>query len=142
MDSKAEVILQKGAAILSELLLAHGFQFSVLTAGSGSGGEFATGEFIKGARSLEIHFRYSLGMVSYRYADRSISHQDYMRSMMGRTNSSHYPGFSSDPLDGFRHLKLDLEEYGSEFLDGTDECLRLRFDQVVIQPENNLKLPD
>ncbi|MGO4882938.1 MAG: hypothetical protein ACLP59_19280 [Bryobacteraceae bacterium] len=30
------------------------------------------------------------------------------------------PGFSADAMDGFRHLLLDLEQYGSDFLAGSD----------------------
>ncbi len=33
----------------------------------------------------------------------------------------HYPGFSDDPLDGFRHLRDDLVEYGKDFLIGSDD---------------------
>jgi len=32
-------------------------------------------------------------------------------------------GFSKEPLDGFRHLRADLERYAQVFLTGTDEQL-------------------
>lgn len=47
----------------------------------------------------EFHFRYSLGMVSYHLGSESISHQEYMCSVLGKPGLSHYPGFSSEPLD-------------------------------------------
>src|ERR1700733_2642043 len=44
----------------------HGFVFGPTTAGDGSGGSFARGEFRGGNRRLELHYRYSLGLVTYR----------------------------------------------------------------------------
>lgn len=140
--SKPEEILQLGVALLDPLLAAHGFTFRAHGAGSSSGGPFASGEFKRDDRRLELHFRHSLGMVSYHHAGRSMSHIDYMRSVLGKPHSSHYPGFSNDPLDAFLHLRLDLEEYGSEFLAGTDACLLRRIDQAETQPPQRYKLPN
>jgi hypothetical protein len=124
------------------LLTAHGFAFKLLSAGESSGGHYATGEFRKGDRWLELHFRFSLGMVSYHLASLSVSHLDYMRSVIGVSNSSHYPGFSNDPLGGFRHLLLDLQEHGSEFLAGSDECLAGRIEMANYLPPPGCVLPD
>jgi len=113
--------LSAGVEILQPFLRAHGFVFQQGVAGRGSGGEFASGEFVKGSRSLRIHFRYSLGMVTYHLDSLSIDHARFMALL---TAAAHYPGFSSDPLDGFRHLLQDLEENGNLFLSGDDEGLR------------------
>src|SRR5580704_5077499 len=111
MENRAEEILDRGTRLLQPLFLKHRFTYSKLNAGNSSGGPFARGEFQRGTRKLVLHFRYSLGMVTYHLDSRSISHQDYMRSVMGIANASHYPGFSSDPLDGFLHLLADLKEH-------------------------------
>lgn len=140
--NSTEEILRQGSTLLDPLLLTYGFSFHILGSGGSSGGSFAYGEFRRDDRRLELHFRYSLGMVRYHFADRSMSHQDYMRAVIGRPNASHYPGFSSDPLDGFRHLLLDLEEHGADFLTGTDACLHHRIDQAEAQPIGISKLPE
>jgi hypothetical protein len=131
LTNHAEEMLQRGSALLAPLLLGHGFSFNILETGSSSGGRFASGEFKRGTRRLQFHFRHSLGMVTYSLADRSMTHQQYMRSVNGGLGESHYPGFSDDPLDAFRHVLLDLEQHGSDFLGGTDECLLRRIDEAA-----------
>jgi hypothetical protein len=142
MDNHAAEMLRRGSALLAPLLLKHGFLFKVVDTGSSSGGHFASGEFARGARSLELHFRHGLGMVTYRLADRSMTHQQYMCSVHGSLGASHYPGFSSDPLDAFQHLLLDLEQFGSDFLGGTDDCLLRRIDDALASPIQKSGLPD
>jgi hypothetical protein len=39
-----------------------------------------------------------------------------MWSVQGKRHASNYPGYSNDPIDGFRHLAADLEEFGQAFL--------------------------
>jgi len=114
----------------------------VLDAGQSSGGHFASGEFKRGERKLVIHFRHSLGMVTYHLDSLSMSHQEYMRSVIGRANASHYPGFSSDPMDAFRHLQLDLEEHCVDFLQGSDERLRRRIEDALAISHVKSGLPD
>jgi hypothetical protein len=142
MTNEAESVLERGSKILEPLFLRHGFKYKFLDAGSSSGGHYASGEFRKGDRRIEFHFRYSLGMVTYHLGVRSMSHQDYMRSVIGRRNASHYPGFSNDPLDGFRHLLQDLEEYCGEFLSGSDESLSSQIEDAQVQPSTSPKIPD
>lgn len=74
----------------------------------------------RGRRRVELHFRNSLGLVRYHLGDTSIAHEDYMWAVTGERNVTEYPGFSDDPLDGFRHLRSDLEKYASCFLSGSD----------------------
>jgi hypothetical protein len=54
-----------------------------------------------------------------------MTHEAYMRSLLGRGGGNQYPGFSSDPLDGFRHLSHDLTRFCGDFLDGAGEEFRL-----------------
>jgi len=65
-----------------------------------------------------------------------------MRSVLGKPNASQYPGFSSDPVSAFRHLLFDLEEYCSDFLEGTDECLAQRIEDAFSESLQKLGLPD
>jgi hypothetical protein len=141
MNNDPTGTLVLGSSLLEPLFLKHGFVYRTLDAGNSSGGRFASGEFRKGTRRLEFHFRYSLGMVTYHLGSRSMSHQEYMKSVLGRPNASHYPGFSSDPLDAFRDLYLDLEEHCTEFLEGSDDRLLHRIDEAQAQPSDKPMLP-
>jgi hypothetical protein len=134
--------LALGSGLLEPLFLKHGFAYRTLDAGSSSGGPFASGEFRKDNRWLELHFRHSLGMVTYHLGSRSMSHQEYMRSVLGRAYASHYPGFSSDPIDAFRHLYLDLGEHGAVFLEGTDDNLLHCMEDAQAQRSDRLVLPE
>ena len=67
---------------------------------------------------MELHFRHSLGQVTYHLDDVSLAHADYMRALQV---SNAYPGFSDDPVDGFRHLLSDLTNYAEDFLKGPGE---------------------
>jgi hypothetical protein len=42
-----------------------------------------------------------------------------MRSVVPKGERPQYPGFSDDPLDGFRHLAHDLRKYCADFLVGS-----------------------
>ncbi len=112
-------ILREGAAILEPLLLEYGFAFVEGASGKSSGGHYARGSFVRGDRLLELHFRRSLGLVRYHVGDASVAHDEYVRLVTG--GRGEYPGYSSDPLDGFRHLLTDLERHGRVFLSGSDE---------------------
>jgi len=126
---EADECLAAGVQILTPLMESHGFSFVPLTSGKGSGGWSASGEFRRGHRDdlrrLELHFRYSLGLVNYHVGDTSLSHSDYMRALKA---SNQYPGFSDHPLDGFQHLLHDLKHYASDFLSGPGDdfarCVR------------------
>jgi hypothetical protein len=142
MTNDAEEILDQGSALLAPLLHPQGFAFKILEAGNSSGGRFASGEFTRGNRRLELHFRHSLGMVAYHLESRSISHEDYMCSVLGKHFASHYPGFSGDPLDAFRDLGLDLKEHGADFLEGSDSVLLHRFDDALAHVKSRPRLPD
>jgi hypothetical protein len=63
----------------------------------------------------------ALGLVTDRVGDLALSHEDYMWSVVGRRWASRYPGSAEEPLDGFRHLLAGLQQFGSDFLAGTDD---------------------
>ena len=91
---------------------------------------------------MEYHFRYSLGLVTYHLNSLSISHFKYLRSVLGRPNASHYPGFSSEPIDAFGDLHLDLEEYCADFLERTDDCLSRWIEDALANPSEGHGLPE
>jgi hypothetical protein len=123
---QADEALAAGVELRAPVIKTHGFTFVSLARVKGSGGWSASGEFRRERagelRRLELHFRNSLGLVTYHVDSTALSHADYMRALNARNE---YPGFSDDPLDGFRHLLHDLERYAGDFLDGPgDEFAR------------------
>lgn len=113
--------LRKGTEILGPLLSANRFTYCEGGAGKSSGGDYASGRYVKDDRILEIHFRHSLGLVTYHIGSELIRHEVFMRAMLGQGAGNHYPGFASNPMDGFRDLRYDLENFGADFLKGTGE---------------------
>jgi hypothetical protein len=115
----SEESLAAGVAMLAPLLERNGFMYVPLAAGASSAGQYASGEFRRerpaDLRRLEVHFRSSLGLLTYDVDQRALSHDDYMRALGVR---GAYPGFSTDPLDGFRHLLKDLQAHAAGFLTG------------------------
>ena len=116
-------LLEAGREILDPVLAPHGFHWVLERSGEGSGGRFVSGAYVRGNRRLELHSRFSLGLVSYSLGDRCVAHTDYMRVALAPGERSLYPGFSDDPLDGFRHLAHDVRQYASVFLSGSDADL-------------------
>lgn len=119
-DSGPTEVLMAGVKLLQSFMNSYGFVYTPTHSGIGSGGKFASGEFRRENRRLELHFRHSLGLVTYHVGSVSISHDEYMWSVLGRRWASKYPGFSDDPLDGFRSLLVDLEQHGTDFLAGSE----------------------
>jgi hypothetical protein len=137
-----EEILLQGSELLKPLFSEHGFVFVQSGKGDSSGGPFASGEFRRGDRRFEFHFRFSLGMVIYHLGSESISHEKYMCSVLGKPNPSRYPGFSSDPLDAFRHLRDDMRNYCSEFFEGTNDTFLRRIKDARVRWTSRPKLPN
>ena len=114
---KPKDALVEGAKILKEALSPYGFRFRFCESGRGSGGNFASGAFVRGDRQLELHYRRSLGLVRYHVDKDSTSHEFYMREL-GVWDQCQYPGFSDDPNDAFRGLGHDLG-FAQDFLTGS-----------------------
>jgi hypothetical protein len=121
--AEVAAFMNAGRQILGAVLEPHGFEYRQGGRGQGSGGNFESAEFVRGDRKVELHFRYSLGQVRYHLGDVSISHEEYMRHT-GHRSDAKYPGFSSDPLDGFRHLAADLHAFCGDFISGGGATLR------------------
>lgn len=120
-------LLERGVAELTPVLGPAGFEFIQSDDSADSIGPFATGEFLKGDRRLELEVRSSLTRVRYHFGDESLAHEDLVRGVRtldGISEEAQYPGFSSDPMAGFRHLRHDIEFFGAIFLRGGAKAFR------------------
>jgi hypothetical protein len=110
---------EAGRKILRPVFLAHFFVFIGGSMGSSSGGTFADGAYVRWRSRFKFHFRHSLGLVTYHVGKVSLSHDDYMWALVGKGGGNRYPNFSNDPLQQFRDLRYDLENYCQDFLGGS-----------------------
>ena len=133
-------ILRQGNAILESVLGPAGFRFEEIAAGHSSGGHFASGQWRRGDRAIELHVRWSLGLVTYGIGGTTLGHADLMRALHVTARAA-YPGFSDDPLDGFRHLRDDLERFGGAFLSGQLSEADLRNMRAAIERLPKRRLP-
>jgi hypothetical protein len=120
-------LLERGVAELAGVLGPAGFEFIQTEDDAGSGGAFASGEFVRGDRRLELHVRSSLTLVRYHFGEESLSHEDLVRgvrALEGISAEGEYPGFSEDPMAGFTHLRRDLDRFGAIFLRGGAKAFR------------------
>jgi hypothetical protein len=123
----AKGLLERGVTSLAEVLGPAGFEFIETDDGTTNGGTFASGEFLRGDRRLELHVRSSLGLVRYHFGDEALSHDDLVRgvrALQAISEEGQYPGFSSDPMAGFVHLRHDIERFGAIFLRGGAKAFR------------------
>lgn len=136
----AEQILRDGAALLEPKLNSHGFVFEVTDRGISSGGGFADGRFRSGDRELRLSYRHSLGLVTYKKGDLSISHEQYMRALKLRS-VARYPGFGKEPLDAFADLLSDLD-YCASFLEDDGQAFAKMASVYVDPPKGFRRLSD
>ncbi len=134
-----EQILSEGCLLLDPLLRDHGFAFRRGPVGRSSGGRFARGSYLRGERRLDLSFRHALGLVTYHVGGLSLSHDAYVRAVGGGPGA--YPGFSSDPLEGFRHLRDDLLRFGQPFFTGSREAFAALVEQAAARPRGFKALP-
>ncbi|MFL5519173.1 MAG: hypothetical protein ACJ8DJ_23685, partial [Gemmatimonadales bacterium] len=121
-----EALFREGLGLLDSTLLPHGFAHLPRETGSGSGGPFVRGGYAKDGRRLELSLRHALGGVVYHLDEAEMSHEQYMRRLLAGRRGNLYPGFSAHPLDGFRHLRHDLDRFAWDFVQGSgDEFRRL-----------------
>ena len=116
-------ILEAGARLLRPVLEPHGFAFVAGDSGRSSGGLFASGEFVRGDRRLELHVRHGLGLVRYHVGEATLDHESYLR-YGGHWPKRSYPDFSSDPIQGFAALAKDLAAFFSDFLGDDGRAFR------------------
>lgn len=117
-------VLAEGSAIIAPLLEPLGYVLLPMSTATGSGGPFAVGRWVSGDRFIETHVRGALGIVNYGCRSSKVSHVNYLR-LVGQKGA--YPGFSNDPVDGFRHLAIDLAGPVRSLL----ECSRREFEAIV-----------
>lgn len=135
-----ENYLNDGASILSTYLRPLGFKFEFLGTGNGSGGEYAFGHFIKIGRffsktkRIELHFRGSLGFVTYFNGDLEISHTDYI-DLVDKHGQNKYPNFSENPLDAFHCLLWDLQNLLNDFTENNAKVFRQKSSQIKKQQQ-------
>jgi hypothetical protein len=138
--SDPTTILLQGSRILETELRPLGFKFIFGAAGKGSGGVFATGDFIRDDRRLELHFRQSLGLVRYHIGTSSAAHDAYMREL-GVQSECRYPSFSDDPLVAFHDLAHDLK-FAVDFTNGDAVVLlRAAMAEARVRPVGRPALP-
>ncbi len=102
--------LNIGVEILNPYLNFWEFKFELMGGGKGSGGDFAWGQFQRDERKIELHFRRSLGGVTYKVRDLSLSHVDYF-DILDKKGFNRYPDFSEDVVESFNLLLSDIEMY-------------------------------
>lgn len=100
----------------------------------GAGGRFAWGEFVREDRMIELHFRYSLGLVTYHVAGQYAPHESHLREL-GVRDQCQYPGFSDDAVSPFRGLAHDLS-FAEDFLSGLAEVLRRAAEKQAVETAN------
>src|SRR5258705_2617774 len=109
---------RRGGELLSPVLVPYGFVYQAGEVDRGSGGLYAHG----GSHERTVRWNsacgHALGEVRYRVDAATLLHEDFARAAVER-GQARYPGFSDDPLDGFRALATDLVRFGSVFLAGT-----------------------
>jgi hypothetical protein len=133
-------IFLQGVRILDAELVPLGFEFMFRGKGKGSGGLFATGDFIRDDRRLELHFRASLGLVRYHVGSRNAAHEIYMREL-GVWSECHYPGVSDDPLAAFHDLAHDLKFAGDFTAGNATALLRAAVTEGQVRPVGRPALP-
>lgn len=114
----------RGKRILDPVFHKHLFCFVTGPSGKGSGGQFASGAYVRWRRRFEFHFRHSLGLVTYRWGDISLSHEGYMWAVLRGQCDNEFPGFDDNPLHQFLSLRHDLERYCQIFLSGSAQEFR------------------
>ncbi|MDD4892152.1 MAG: hypothetical protein PHU85_19690 [Phycisphaerae bacterium] len=127
--------LLAGAVILEPAMGPAGFKFQLDATGRGSGGDFATGSFVRGDRRLELHYRWGLGIVVYHVGEWTLDHRSYMKLLDVDLESEFRSSSLDKTLDGFERLKKDLQRFGADFLNGDASQFRKLAEQLKDNPQ-------
>lgn len=128
--------LLDGVKIIATYLEPLGFNFKLIGTGKSSGGHFAYGQFVCGDREIELHFRYSLGLVSYKVGNLVLGHEDYI-NLLDKHGQNKYPNFSDEPNDAFKCLKFDLENFLEDFAENNALNFRQKAPEKVKEIEKH-----
>jgi len=72
MKNRAIEKLKEGRKFIDPIMEANGFHWEAGLAGKSSGGYSDSGQYVKGDRKLQLHFRHFLGLVTYYIAEVSL----------------------------------------------------------------------
>ena len=144
----AETTLEQGRALLAPTLEAQGFGYEPGTATRDAKQEVARGAFTRpDGRRLELTVVRTLtdadgvtipnacGVlrdVVYQIGELSLAHEAYMAVVLGEEGSNQYPTFGGQPLDGFRHLRHDMECYATVFLRGPETHFKVIAERAAL----------
>jgi hypothetical protein len=144
----AVTTLAEGCALLAPVLEPHGFAYEVGEATQDASQENARGTFVRAdGRRLELtvirvlktdegenvaNARSVLRNVVYRLGPLVLPHEAYMAVVLGEEGSNQYPTFGGQPLDGFRHLRHDIECYATVFLRGPESHLKVIAERAAL----------
>src|SRR5262245_15611726 len=88
-------LLERGVAELTPVPGPAGFEVITTESWATSGGVFASGEFLRGDRRLELQVRTSLNLVRYHFGDEPMLHEDLVRGVRALdqiAEEGQYPG--------------------------------------------------
>lgn len=144
----AETTLAEGCALLASLLEPQGFAYEPGSATHDEMQEVAHGAFCRAdGRRLELtvvrvlkgedgepvaNARCVLRDVVYRVGALALPHEAYMAVVLGEEGSNQYPTFGGQPLDGFRHLRHDIDCYATVFLRGPDSHFKVIAERAAL----------
>jgi hypothetical protein len=148
MTVNAATTLEQGCTLLASLLEAQGFTYEAGSVTSDETQEVARGTFIRGdGRRLELTVVRVLTTendekvanavsilrdVMYRVGELAVPHEAYMAVVLGEEGSNQYPTFGGQPLDGFRHLRHDIESYATVFLRGPESHFKVIAERAAL----------
>jgi hypothetical protein len=144
----AEQTLAEGCALLAPALEPHGFIYAAGDATHDESQETVRGTFARpDGRRLELTVvrvlktedgdkvanpRSVLRDVIYHVGQLSLQHEAYMAVVLGEEGSNQYPTFGGQPLDGFRHLRHDVESYATVFLRGPESHFKVIAERAAL----------
>ena len=140
LPNRVVLRFQASLELLSPVLVPYGFVLSGRRSRSRQRRTLCPWRLARANRSLEFSVRHALGEVRYRVDAATLLHEDFARAGVGR-GQARYPGFSDDPLDGFRDLATDLVRFGSASSPAPPRSLRALVPRKPSVPGRRAGLP-